>query len=209
MTRFLLPESIALEGAISLASLASRVERLAPKNKAVVAVRLGLMRDAWVKAAESEVEFWARAIAKAHEDKIYVGRCQCGPFFRFRPGVLSNPPEGLLADATARLAQVMNCPRSFGKGSIEAEMSDGYLWLHPRFCDELLRRNPSQREVDNVCDTIVARAVDQRVTYTRADFIAAVQSVLPDASKKQANEYWRQNNGPWKADPGRPRKKRV
>ena len=209
MTRFLLPESIALEGAISLASLASRVERLAPKHKAVVAVRLGLMRDAWVKAAEPEVDFWARAIAKAHEDKIYVGRNQCGPFFRFCPGVLSNPPEGFLDEPTARLGQIMICPRSFGHGSLEAAAADWYLFLEHRFSHELLGRNPSQGEVDHVCDTIVARAVDQNMTYIWNDFLAAVQSALPGASKERVRNCWRQRQGSWKAGPGRRSKNGV
>jgi hypothetical protein len=101
----------------------------------------------------------------------------------------------------------MVCRELCSHQSIEASSAGWDLWLHPDFCRELLKRHLSQQEVDRVCESIVDRALDEGDSFTRAEFVVAVKSVLPEAKKYQIDNFRRRRPGPWKVEAGRRRKK--
>ena len=206
MTHFLLPDPVEFEKATRFVSLISNIVLLPAKHMIVVALRLGLVPNDGTTASAIEYDMFARAVADCGEVKLYAARCRCGPYYRISPKTLLDPPEGFCADATIKNGKIKVCAELFPHDSIEARSADWELWLHPDFCRDLLKRHPSQREVDRVCEALVERTIAEGNSYTRAEFIVAVRNVLADAKNYQVDDFRRRRHGPWKAEPGRRRK---
>lgn len=206
MSHFLLPDPVAFKNATSFVSLISTILLLPANHKTVVALRLGLEPNDWTAASVLEYDMFARAVANCGEVKLYAARCGCGPHHRVYPKALLNPPEGFCVYATIKHGKIKVLADLFPHDSIEAKSADWELWLHPDFCCDLLKRHPSQREVDRVCEALVERALAEGNSYTRKEFIAAVRKVLTDAKYYQVDDFRRRRHGPWKAEAGRRRK---
>ena len=206
MTRFLLPDPVRLDEAMSLLSLVSKIQLLSPQQKILIALRLGLSPDEWETVASLGDHVWARGTVNSCQDKLFAARCRCSPCYRILPTAWSNPPEGFCVDATIRYAKIKVCAQLYPHDSIEAQSADWDLWLPADFCQNLLKRRPTQREVDRVCDAIVERALNKGVSFIRKAFINAVKEVLPYAEAKQVDDYRSRHSGPWKAGSGAPRK---